>query len=223
MVFRNVSLALANEFAVFCEKIGVDYLDVQNLMTINVDGFNQNVWSFSGEEAILILFEEAESRNVKIKTSQMALELRKELVKRKVSLIQEALKSCGKTIRRAKVTILGVSQTQNVADLPERSFWDFIGILEKKGAKLSIYDPYLPRFSLELPCVREDFTEALEGTDCIVIYTAHEQFKRLNLKKAKLLANMPAAIVDFEGVLEPAKVEAEGFTYLGLGRGFWRK
>jgi hypothetical protein len=34
---------------------------------------------------------------------------------------------------------------------------------------------------------------------------------------------MPAAIVDLEGVLEPAKVEAESFIYLGFGRGVWKK
>jgi hypothetical protein len=43
------------------------------------------------------------------------------------------------------------------------------------------------------------------------------------LKKLKLLAKMPAAIVDFEGVLDPEKVEAEGFIYRGLGRGVWKK
>jgi len=63
----------------------------------------------------------------------------------------------------------------------------------------------------------------VKGADCIAILTGHEQFKRLNLKKLKLLVKMPAAIVDLEGVLEPAKVEAEGFIYLGFGRGVWKK
>jgi UDP-N-acetyl-D-mannosaminuronate dehydrogenase len=172
-----------------------------------------------------MLFEEADNQNVKLKVSQTVLELKKELVKRKVSLIQDALKSCGKTMRRAKITVLGVSQTQNAADLPESSFKDFVKMLERKGARPSVYDPYLQRKAsgLDLPYVEENLSEALDGADCIIIYTGHEQFRRLNLRKVKLLANTPAAIVDFEGVLEPAKVEAEGFTYRGLGRGVWRK
>jgi hypothetical protein len=34
---------------------------------------------------------------------------------------------------------------------------------------------------------------------------------------------MPAAIVDLEGIVEPNKVEKEGFIYRGLGRGVWTK
>jgi UDP-N-acetyl-D-mannosaminuronate dehydrogenase len=59
--------------------------------------------------------------------------------------------------------------------------------------------------------------------DCIVILTGHKRFKRLNLKKLKIMAKMPAAIVDFEGVVDPKKVEMEGFIYRGLGRGVWKK
>jgi nucleotide sugar dehydrogenase len=224
-VYRNVRSALSNEFAAFCEKIGADYLAIHGLIAADADCPHKNFWSFGGEEALLMLFEEADNQNVKLKVSQTVLELKKELVKRKVSLIQDALKSCGKTMRRAKITVLGVSQTQNAADLPESSFKDFVKMLERKGARPSVYDPYLQRKAsgLDLPYVEENLSEALDGADCIIIYTGHEQFRRLNLRKVKLLANTPAAIVDFEGVLEPAKVEAEGFTYRGLGRGVWRK
>jgi hypothetical protein len=33
----------------------------------------------------------------------------------------------------------------------------------------------------------------------------------------------PAAIVDLVGIIEPQKVEKEGFTYRGLGRGAGKK
>jgi len=57
----------------------------------------------------------------------------------------------------------------------------------------------------------------------MVILTSHDQFKRLNLRKLKVMAKMPVAIVDFEGVIEPEKVERQGFIYRGLGRGVWTK
>jgi UDP-N-acetyl-D-mannosaminuronate dehydrogenase len=65
--------------------------------------------------------------------------------------------------------------------------------------------------------------EAVEGTDCIVILTEHDQFKRLNLKKLRAVMKMPAAIVDLTGTIEPQKVEKEGFIYRGLGRGAGKK
>ncbi|MEM0058417.1 MAG: nucleotide sugar dehydrogenase [Candidatus Bathyarchaeia archaeon] len=223
---RNVDSALANEFAAFCEKIGVDYLSAQSLVFTSVGRFSQLAWdSFGGEKALPLLFEAAETQNVKLKISQTALELSKEMARRIVSLVQDALKSCGKSIRRAKIAVLGASQTPNVADVPKSSLKDFVKMLERKGAKPSIYDPYLSQkvIDLEPQLIKENLMEALEGVDCIVIFTGHEQFKRLNLRKIKLLANMPTALVDLERLLEPAKVEAEGFVYRGLGRGVWKK
>jgi hypothetical protein len=52
-----------------------------------------------------------------------------------------------------------------------------------------------------------------------MILTGHDQFKRLSLKRLKIMMKMPAAIIDLEGILEPDKIEKEGFTYRGLGRG----
>jgi hypothetical protein len=37
------------------------------------------------------------------------------------------------------------------------------------------------------------------------------------------MLKMPAAIVDFEGIIEPYKIEKEGFIYRGLGRGVWTR
>jgi UDP-N-acetyl-D-mannosaminuronate dehydrogenase len=122
--------------------------------------------------------------------------------------------------------MLGLSQTPNTADVPRVYAKRLGGMLVGKGAKLTAYDPYLSdktSTDFEQIPVKKSLSEAVKGTDCIAILTGHEQFKRLNLKKLKLLVKMPAAIVDLEGVLEPAKVEAESFIYLGFGRGVWKK
>lgn len=221
-VFRETNSALTNEFAILCEKTGVDCTTVRSLLSTDMCTFFQpEVNSFDCEEALIMLLGEAEDRNVKLKISQTVQALNNDMVKHGVVLVQEALKSCGKAIRRAKVAILGVSRTQNMADTPKNSLKDFVKMLERKGVKASFYDPYLPRKTIdpEILSIEESLTEAVEGADCIVIFTGHEQFKRLNLRKIKLLAKMPAAIVDFEGILDPVKVKSEGFIYRGLGRG----
>jgi len=226
-IYRNASFALANEFAFFCEKTGIDYLAVRNLLTSNTNILVQptlNCWN--SHEAPFMILEEAENRGVKLRVSWAALKSNGEALKHGINLVHEALKGCGKTLRRAKIALLGVSQTQNMADIPKSSFRKFVKMLESKGARLSPYDPYLLRKTsadAEITFLTKSLTEAVEGADCIVIFTGHDQFKRLNLRKLKLLAKMPAAIVDFEGILDPEKVEAEGFIYRGLGRGVWKK
>lgn len=224
---KNTDFALTNEFAVFCEKTGIDYFAVQKLWTDrNGTPMQPALNCCSCNEAVLMLLEDAENQNVKFRVSAAALELNKEALKHAVSLVHEALKSCGKPLRRAKIAVLGVSQTRNLGDTPKSSLKKFIEMLKDKGVKLSLYDPYFsnkPSAELELTFIKRSLTEAAEGADCIVIFTGHDQFKRLNLRKLRLLAKMPAAIVDFEGVLDLKKVEDEGFIYRGLGRGLWKK
>ncbi|MEM2463686.1 MAG: UDP binding domain-containing protein, partial [Candidatus Bathyarchaeia archaeon] len=223
-VYRSVSFALANEFTLLCEKVGVDYLAVQSLLFPVTEAYQQAL-DCLGREPLLMLLEEAENQNVKLRTPQAALDSSNEVVRHGVSLIQKALKDCGKTMRRAKIAVLGVSQTQNTADNPKNMVKSIAKILEKKGAKLSFYDPFLhgKTVDLEGQSLDESLVKAVEGADCIVIFTGHDQFKKLNLGKIKLLAKTPTAIVDFEGVLDPSKVEDEGFIYRGFGRGVHRK
>ena len=101
----------------------------------------------------------------------------------------------------------------------------FVKMLEKKGAKTSLYDPLLSKNeqSSMARVLKRSLREAVEGTDCIVLLTKQNQFKRLNLKKLRAVMKMPAAIVDLAGIIDPQKVERKGFTYRGLGRGVGKK
>jgi UDP-N-acetyl-D-mannosaminuronate dehydrogenase len=98
---------------------------------------------------------------------------------------------------------------------------DLVNTLEGRGAKTSIYDPFFTDVETTETQVqyKKNLTEAIEGADCLLILTGHDQFKRLNLQKTKAMLKMPAAIVDLEGVFDSGKVEKEGFIYRGLGKG----
>ena len=222
-VQQNVNSALLNEFALFCEKSGIDHSEVVKLIS-PAESSMTSMAKFSdgnGQRASRILLEDAENLNTRLRIPAIAMQVNEEIVGHTVNLVKEALRSCRKTLRRARVVILGVSQTPNVRDSVKETINELVKTLESKGAKVSLYDPYFS--GDELPDMQKSFkknlTEALEGTDCIVILTGHDQFERMNLRKLKALMKMPAAIVDVERILEPDKIEKEGFAYRGLGRG----
>lgn len=221
---EQASFALANEFAIFCEKMGLDYLTIQNLAKESLNGGLPQlaITCENHREAVSILLEELENLNLKPKISTFAALSNEEALRHAVNMVREALKDCGKTLRRAKVSILGLSQTPNMMDVPKNAVKKIIEILSVKGAKISLYDPYLLGKSstdIEPKLFKKSLAEAVEGADCIIVFVSHDQFKRLNLKRLKFTAKMPAAIVDFEGIVDPVKAEAEGFIYRGLGRG----
>lgn len=224
---QNVNNALLTEFAFFCERAGIDHSEVIKLMN-SAESNKISLAKLSNEEgqkASHLLLEDAENLNAKLRFPAIALQLNEEIVGHTVNLVKEALRRCGKTLRRARVTLLGVSQTPNIRDSAKEMINELVKMLESKGAKISLYDPYFS--GDELPDIQKGFkknlTEALEGADCILILTGHDQFERMNLKKLKALMKMPAAIVDIERILEPDKIEKEGFAYRGLGRGVMEK
>jgi len=226
-VQQDVNIALAKEFALFCEKVGVDYLEVHKLAKI--DGCSTLSLPIIVDENIqrepYLLLEDAEDLNLKFRIPAIAREINEEIIKHAINLIKDALRNCGKTLRRARISLLGISQVPNMKSPPKKLVKELAKMLEARGAKISLYDPYFSGDELaEMQHIFDkNLNEVVEGVDCILILTGHEQFKRLNLKRLKIIMKMPAAIVDFEGIVEPDKVEKEGFIYRGLGRGVWKK
>jgi len=141
----------------------------------------------------------------------LARKTNEEMVKHAVNLTQDALRSCDKTLGRARIAVLGTVRLDTTTV--------FLKLLQLKGAKVSFYDPASKNDALDLGVMKTRLNEALEGADGVVILTREEQFKHLNLRKLKALTKTPSAIVDLAGAFEPKEVEAEGFIYRGIGRG----
>jgi UDP-N-acetyl-D-mannosaminuronic acid dehydrogenase len=224
---RDVDAALASELALFCEKVGVDYLEARILMDANSDPEN-GLRTFAYEslqEEPYSLLEDAENLNLKLRISSAARETNEEMAKHAVDLTKDALRSCGKTMRRARISLLGISRMPNARSPPRRIVKELAAILEARGARIGFYDPYF--LDSEPTEMQHHFykslTEAAEGKDCLLILAEHEQLKHLNLKKLKVVMKMPAAIVDLMGIVEPQNAEKEGFIYRGFGRGVWTK
>ena len=216
---RDANLALTNELAVFCENAGVDYMETLKLVdnygcemidlpTI-VEGNNRN-------EAYLLL-ESAENSNSKLRVTSLARQVNEEMIKHAVNLTQNTLRSCGKTLRRARIALLGTA-------IPETAAEAFTEMLAAKGAKITSYDPEgAEAGETGAHSVKKTLNETVEGADCIIILIEQDQFKHLNFKKIRALMRPPVALIDLAGIIEPSKAEGEGFAYRGFGRGVWKK
>ncbi|MGD0644881.1 MAG: UDP binding domain-containing protein [Candidatus Bathyarchaeia archaeon] len=208
---QDANTALANELAVFCENANIDYFEILKLLDLN----DQNFWptTFGDEnKSAYLLIDSGENLNAKLKLPALARQINEDMVKHAVNLTQDALRSCGKTLRRARVSVLGTVNPSNATGV-------FVKMLELKGAKTSLHDSSSKRETLNSGMIKTGLNEAVEGTDCIIILTGEEQLKHLNLKKLKPLTKAPPLIVDLAGILDPQKVKQEGFIYRGLGRG----
>jgi len=225
--FHDVNIALANEFAQFCEKAGIDFIEIQNIAKgiSNSHLPTPRITKELASKASLLLLDEALMMDVRFPLLTLARKVNDEMLRHALHLIIDGLRACDKTVRRAKVSILGVSSHSNMRALYSSSTRKLVNLLERKGMAVRVYDPlfsYKELIEKGYPAERT-LKETVEQTDCLVITVGHDQFKRLNLKKIKILAKKSVAIVDIGHIIDPVKAVKEGFIYRGLGRGILTK
>jgi len=226
-VYRDVSLALANDLALFCEKVRVDYLEAQG--AANTQPYSHlllpGIVAGHIPKDPYLLLEEAENVSAKLGLVALARKINDETLEHTVQLVRDALSKRQKPFRRAKVALLGVSYRANIKEPRGSAVNQLIKLFTAKGIVVRVFDPlysYKELKDMGYPAERT-LAKTAEETDCIIIIVGHSRFRRLNLKKLKLLMTKTAAIVDMGHVIEPQKAEREGFVYRGAGRGVWTR
>jgi nucleotide sugar dehydrogenase len=213
---NDLSLAFANEIAVFCEKTGLDYFEISQIIENNKPINIQQIGLEKAEKAkFYMLLENADTNSINVKLLTLARKINEGITRHSIRLIQNALRNCGKTLRRARISVFGSIR-------PQTTVLEFIKLIEKKGAKIALYDPFHLKKQLvdEKKRFKRSLNEAVEGTDCLIILNKHPKIGRLNFKNLSARMKMPAVIIDLVGAIKPEKAEKHGFIYSGLGRGF---
>ncbi len=223
----EISNALINDFASFCEKTHVDYTETKKFTRYSSSPEISKLRLLDEEayKLLYILSEDAENVNLKLRLIELSKDSTADIVKHIINLVKDALRSCDKPLRRAKISILGITQIPNAKTQPKRLVKEIAQTLEARGAKISIYDPFLScneLTNIQFQC-NKTLTQAIEGMDCLLILTGHDSFKRLSLKKIGVMMKKPACIVDIDEVVDSYMAEKEGLIYRGFGRGVWTK
>jgi len=221
--YQNVNTALANDLAKFCEKVGIDFMAIQEAMNIHSKSSTPLPRIVKGKslKALYLLLEEARLTDARLPMLLLAIKVNDDMLRHGLRLVMDSLRACDKTVRRSRISVLGISSHPNIKDLRDFPAEQFVNMMKKKGMTIRVYDPifsYNELVEMGYPAERT-LKKAVEGADCLIIVSGHDQFKNLNLKKIKFLVRRPSAIVDMACAIDPIKAEREGFIYRGLGRG----
>jgi nucleotide sugar dehydrogenase len=224
-LFRDVNIALANEFALLFERLGIDSLE-----TINACASKYNfVPHYPGggvggpclpSNSYYLITEGIKAGNIPY-IVRLAREINDRMPEHVVELVGEAMNEVGKTIRGSKVAVLGVAYKPNIKDTQLTPVARVCQRLVQMGAVIEIYDPMFAGEKALGYDVKMSLEDAVAGADCIVIGTAHKEFKELDLKVLAAMANGSAALVDSRNVVEPVAAAEAGFSYRGVGRPSW--
>ena len=228
-VYRDLNIALANELALYCERSGIDYLEAMQAANsqpyshlhypgIGVGGHCLPLYPY-------MLQSEAHSLGLKLRLVKTGRRINDEMPRHVARLAASGLRQVGRSLTRAKVTVLGISYRANVKETRYSPTIELIEALMRRGSKVTVYDPkfvYTEIKTMGYNC-EATFETAVSDAECVIVTVGHDEFKAIDPKNLAALATKGCVLVDAAGILDPKAIEKAGMIYRGVGRGIWSK
>lgn len=179
--YRNINIGLINELAILCNKMGINIWEVIEAAKTKPYGF-QPFYPGPGLGGHCIPLDpyylswkarEYGFHTSMIESSMMVNDRMPEYCVERASRILNKVK---KALNGSKILILGVAYKQDIDDYRESPAIRVIDGLEKEGAEVIYYDPYVPeycKYDVVKKSVPQLTAELLETVDLVIITTAH--------------------------------------------------
>ncbi len=203
---RDINIALVNEVAIACERIGVDTQDV-----LTAAGTK---WNFHEYEPGLVgghcipvdpffFIYESEQNGFSPQLVQTAREVNEYVPTHVADLTIKGLNDAGKVLKNSNVLILGLAYKPNVGDMRSSAVEGVIAKLREYGMTIDAYDPHVDPLEAEEHCgitVHEE--PAFDGYDALVVATGHDAFAGMNLELVIERMNEHPVLVDVDGIYD---------------------
>ena len=190
--FRAVNIAMANETAIVCDRLGVDVWEVIDAAATKPFGFMKfTPGPGIGGHCIPLdphyLAWKMRALNYRTRFIELAGEVNTAMPAYVVEKVAHALNGVRKSVNGSAVLILGVAYKRDVDDARESPALDVIRLLESHGAIVSFHDPYIATVRTDIdghgaPTGGEELArrhsvpltpETLSAADVVVIITDH--------------------------------------------------
>ncbi len=199
-IFRSVNIALVNELKVVFDRMGINVWEVIEAAKTKPFGF-MPFYPGPGLGGHCIPLDpfylawKAAEYGVWARFIELAGEVNTAMPRYVVDKSVKALNAQGKSIKGARILVLGLSYKADIDDDRESPSFEIIELLEHLGADVSYCDPYIPEAKKvrkhdlglkSVPCTAEEFGRY----DALVLTTAHREFKEPALyAETKLLVD----------------------------------
>ncbi|MCS7185542.1 MAG: nucleotide sugar dehydrogenase [Armatimonadetes bacterium] len=179
--FRAVNIALVNEMAILCKRMGISVWEVIDAASTKPFGFMRfEPGPGIGGHCIpidpLYLAWKAREFNHEARFIRIADAINRQMPEYVVGLVADGLNEFGKPLKGSRILLLGVAYKPEVNDYRESPGLALIELLRQKGSYVLYHDPYIPEVNHNGWIMKSvDLTEdELAKSDCVVIVTAHK-------------------------------------------------
>jgi len=182
-VFRNVNIALANEFALMCQRLEVSTKEVIDAAATKPFGFmpfypGPGIGGHCIPVDPLYLSWKMRLNGYEARFIALADDINRAMPRHVVTVVIEVLNDIGRPLKGARILVLGVAYKRGVGDTRESPAHEIISSLLRRGADVAYADPHVPTFQIEGTELKAvDLTdEIVRQADCTLILTDHREF-----------------------------------------------
>ncbi len=197
-IFRSVNIALVNELAQLCDRMGIDVWEVVDAAATKPFGFMRfEPGPGMGGHCLPVdpfyLAFKAREHDFYTEFIELAGKLNQAQPQFCVEKIERTLNQDRKPVRGSRILVLGVAYKAGVGDLRESPAVKIIRSLRELGAEIAYHDPHVPELP-EFSLASADLEAELGRADLVAIVTAHPE---LDYER---VVREAALVLDFRGV-----------------------
>ena len=209
-IFRSVNIALVNELAQLCERLGIDVWEV-------IDGASTKPFGFMrfepgpgmGGHCLPVdpfyLAFKARELDFYPEFIELAGKINQAQPQFCVDRIEKALNGVRKPVNGSRILVLGVSYKAGVGDTREAPALQIIRVLRALGGDVAYHDPHVPSLE-EFGLESVDLDPEVAAADLVAVVTAHPEVDYRQVAASSQLT------IDFRGVTRG--IEAENLIQL---------
>jgi UDPglucose 6-dehydrogenase len=225
--FLATKISFINEIANICEDLGADIKEVAVGMgydprigsTFLDAGIGYGGSCFPKDVKALAHMASVQGKHPQLLRSVMDINADARL--KVLARLQETL---GEDLSGKVIGLLGLAFKPNTDDMRDAPSMDIASTLLQSGTDVRAYDPVaIPAAKKLMPEIHyaEDAYALAAGCDALVVVTEWNEFKHLDLGRI-LVAMCGNVLIDGRNIYAARKLQAHGFVYRGIGRGYDR-
>ncbi|MEM2351079.1 MAG: nucleotide sugar dehydrogenase [Thermoproteota archaeon] len=222
-IYRDVNIALANELAALCEKIGVSFDEVQAAANSQPFSHLHSPGIGVGGACIPVyphfILNTAAEHGLDLQITKMARGINEHATEVFTSKIVNAIRFLGKEPSLCNFALLGLSFRGGTSDTRFSPALKVLSFIEKLGTNIRVCDPLVRGIEGKCYEIIKDWKRAVENADVIIIASDHKEFREIDVEELSNIAGKELAILDGKNVISNFNVKPRyRVLYVGTGR-----
>lgn len=218
---RDLNIALVNELALIFNRLNIKTKDV-----LEAAGTKWNFHKYQpsigpGGHCIPVdpyyLTFKAEQVGYNPQVILAGRAINNHMAKHVAELTIKGLNETGKVPKNSTVLLLGLTFKENVNDHRNSRAVPLINYLKEYRIKVISHDPLLTKeVTKKIFGIENLSLEDIKNIDGVILVSAHNQFKNLDLNKIKMMMRETPFLVDTKSFFDEKEVINHGFVYKNL-------